>query len=67
MALYEDYHIVNYLQSVDYDNIKNIMMEIGDKDLFCFVNTDYSVYKQLIFNSLGFTSLTFQNVCQFFL
>ncbi|KAG1741481.1 uncharacterized protein EDB91DRAFT_1237141 [Suillus paluster] len=66
MALYKDYDAEDCLQYVDRDVVKNLMVEIGGKDLVRFVNTEYSAHAQLIFDDLGFKDLTFQNVWPIF-
>ncbi|KAG1750783.1 hypothetical protein EDB19DRAFT_1893324 [Suillus lakei] len=66
MSLHEDYDAENCLQPVDHDVIKNLMEEIGGEDLICFVGSEYSVATQSIFDNLGFTVLTFENVWQVF-
>ncbi|KAG2347556.1 hypothetical protein BDR05DRAFT_974081 [Suillus weaverae] len=66
IALHKDYGVEDCLQPVDCDVVKNLMVEIGGKDLVRFVDTEYSAHAQLIFNNLGFKDLTFQNVWPFF-
>ncbi|KAG1845558.1 hypothetical protein F4604DRAFT_1662541 [Suillus subluteus] len=66
MSLHEDYDAENCLQPVDRDVVKNLMEEIGGEDLVRFVGSEYSVAAQSIFDNLGFTVLTFENVWQVF-
>lgn len=66
MSLHEDYDAENCLQPVDRDVVKNLMEEIGGEDLIRFVGSEYSVAAQSIFDNLGFTVLTFENVWQVF-
>jgi hypothetical protein len=66
MSLHEDYNAKNCLQLVDRDVIKNLMEEIGGEDLIRFVDSEYSAAACLIFDNLGFTVLTFENVWQVF-
>ncbi|KAG2057080.1 hypothetical protein BDR06DRAFT_981083 [Suillus hirtellus] len=66
MSLHEDYNAKNCLQPVDHDIVKNLMEGIGREDLIHFVGSEYSVAAQSIFNNLGFTVLTFENVWQVF-
>jgi len=42
ISLHEDYIAENYLQLVDHDIVKNLMEEIGGKDLIHFVDSEYS-------------------------
>ncbi|KAJ8579873.1 hypothetical protein M405DRAFT_869891 [Rhizopogon salebrosus TDB-379] len=66
MSLHEDYNAENCLQLVDRDVIKNLMEEIAGEDLIRFVDSEYSAAACLIFDNLGFTVLTFENVWQVF-
>lgn len=66
MALHKDYYAEDCLQSMDCDVIKNLMVVIGSKELICFIDTEYSIHAQLIFDSLRFADLIFQNVWQIF-
>jgi hypothetical protein len=66
ILLHKDYDVQNCLQLVDRDVIKNLMEEIGGEDLIHFVDSEYSATVQLIFDGLGFTVLTFENVWSMF-
>ena len=66
MSLHQDYNAENCLQLVDRDVVKNLMEEIGGEDLIRFIDLEYSNTAQLIFNNLGYTVLTFENVWQVF-
>ena len=66
MSLHEDYGAENCLQPVDHSVVGNLMEEIGGEDLIRFVDSEYSATAQSIFDNLGFTVLTFENVWQVF-
>ncbi|KAG2144454.1 uncharacterized protein EDB93DRAFT_1251690 [Suillus bovinus] len=66
ILLHKDYDAQNCLQLVDCDVVKNLMEEIGGEDLIHFVDSEYSAAAQLIFDGLGFTILTFENVWSMF-
>ncbi|KIK32618.1 hypothetical protein CY34DRAFT_18913 [Suillus luteus UH-Slu-Lm8-n1] len=66
ILLHKDYDAQNCLQLVDRDVVKNLMEEIGGEDLIRFVDSEYSAAAQLIFDGLGFTVLTFENVWSVF-
>ncbi|EGO28876.1 hypothetical protein SERLADRAFT_366542 [Serpula lacrymans var. lacrymans S7.9] len=61
-ALYKDYNAENCLQPVDCTIIKALMEEIGGEDFKHFATLEYSIQAQEVFNGLGFTELSFQNI-----
>jgi len=65
-TLYEDYGGQDCLQPVDRDFTKSLMEDIGGEDLIRFVSVEYAARAQAVFETLGFPSLSFQNVWPIF-
>ncbi|KIJ41027.1 hypothetical protein M422DRAFT_172686 [Sphaerobolus stellatus SS14] len=67
MALYEDWPHVEYcLQPVDVNLIRKLKELIGGKDLVRFVSEGFATHCEGIFENLGFSEITFQNVWNVF-
>ena len=61
-ALYEQYGGEDCLQLIDRDFVKSLMEDIGGEELIRFVSVEYAARAQAAFGTLGFPTLTFQNV-----
>jgi hypothetical protein len=61
IALHEQYGAVNCLQDVDVATVRELMEDIGGKDLIRFVSCDYAARAQATFDRLGLPSITLEN------
>jgi hypothetical protein len=50
------------LLPVDVDVIRTIKMEIGGDDLLEFVSAEFAAHAQAVYDTLGISELTFENV-----
>jgi hypothetical protein len=65
VALCTEYGGENCLQPVDVDIVQQLMDDIGD-DAIHFVSAEYADRAQEVFESLGVTKLSFENIWQVF-
>jgi hypothetical protein len=56
----------NCLQPVNVAVVQHLMEEIGGEELIRFVSVEYAARAQLVFNTLGVSKLTFENIWEVF-
>jgi hypothetical protein len=65
-SLAQEYGGVDCLQKVDKDVVKDLMEELGGKDLMEFVSEEYADHAKEVFDTTGITQVTFENVWKVF-
>lgn len=65
-SLCTEYGGENCLQPVDVAVVRNLMEKIGGEELIRFVSIDYAAHAQAVFNTLGVSKLTFDNIWEVF-